>query len=362
MEEPRRTKGGNHRHLLTEMIFLVISAVVSGAGSWTEIELFGKSQLEWLRKFTPFKSGIPSHDTLGRVFSLIDYEQFSNCFVEWVATISKLTEGEVAAIDGKRLRGSFDTAGNQKAIHMVSAFATINGLCLGQEVCEEKSNEITAIPKLLELLAIKGCVVTIDAMGCQTEIAESIIKKGADYILAVKQNQKELYEQIQKVFQITNPASIHTEVDSGHGRVEQRKCVAIDDFRFFDIETKWKGLKSILKIESENFNKTTEQLQKEMRYYISSLPADAKEVSPKIRSHWLIEHKLHWVLDVVFGEDASRKRKGNSAKNFNLISKIALSLIPKESTKGISGKGISGKGKRYKAALDQKFREKILNI
>ncbi len=208
MEEPRRTKGGNHRHLLTEMIFLVISAVVSGAGSWTEIELFGKSQLEWLRKFTPFKSGIPSHDTLGRVFSLIDYEQFSNCFVEWVATISKLTEGEVVAIDGKRLRGSFDTAGNQKAIRMVSAFATINGLCLGQEVCEEKSNEITAIPELLELLAIKGCIVTIDAMGCQTEIAESIIKKGADYILAVKQNQKSFklltrLQFTQKLIQVT---------------------------------------------------------------------------------------------------------------------------------------------------------------
>lgn len=357
MSEPRKTSGGNHRHLLTEMIFLVISAVVSGASNWTEIEVFGKSQINWLRKFTPFKSGIPSHDTLGRVFSMIDYEQFSNCFVEWISSISKLSSGEVVAIDGKRLRGSYDDNCDKKAVHMVSAFATANGLCIGQEACGEKSNEITAIPKLLELLAIKGCTVTIDAMGCQTEIANAIIEKKANYILAVKENQKELYEQVKKMFEIKKPTLSHIEIDSGHGRIETRKCTVINDFRFFDVEKEWKGLQSIVKIESERFIKAKGVTQKETRFYISSLPAVPKLINQNIRSHWMVENKLHWMLDVVFGEDASRRRIGNSAKNFNLVAKIALSLITKENTKGISMKG-----KRYKAALDHSFREKILQI
>ncbi len=357
MQDPRTTYRGNLHHMLTDMIFLVISAVVSGANSWVDIEIFGKSQISWLKKFVPLKSGIPSHDTLGRVFAILDHEQFSQYFIEWVNTISSLTNGEVIAIDGKRMRGSYDNASGKNAIHMVSAFAALNGLCLGQTTCNEKSNEITAIPKLLELLSIQGCTVTIDAMGCQTKIAKKIKSKKANYILAVKENQKELSEQVEKTFKIAEPASIDTDIDAGHGRVETRKCTVVDDLRFFDVQKEWTGLKTIIKIESEQYIKSHKKTQKETRFYISDLPADAASINKKIRNHWSVENNLHWMLDVVFGEDASRKRKGNSAKNFNLISKIALSLITQEKTKGTSKKG-----KRYLAALDTGFREKILEI
>ena len=357
MTDPRTIYRGNLRHLLTDMIFLVISAVICGADDWYKIELFGKSQISWLRKFVPFAKGIPSHDTLGRVFSAIDYQEFGKYFVEWGNTMSELTDGEVVAIDGKRIRGSYDTNSGLNAIHMVSAFATENRICLGQVSCQDKSNEITAIPKLLELLAIKGCTVTIDAMGCQTAIAEKIRDKGADYILAVKENQKELYEQVEKVFGITKPASVDIDLDSGHGRIETRKCTVIDDLKFLDIEDKWKGLKTVIKIESERFIKSESKTQNEIRYYISNLPANAKSMNYKIRSHWAIENNLHWNLDVVFSEDSSRKRKGDSAKNFNIISKIALTFISKEETEKMSKNS-----KRFQAALDTEFREKILGI
>jgi predicted transposase YbfD/YdcC len=277
--------------------------------------------------------------------------------MEWGNTMGKLTHGEVVGIDGKRMRGSYDNASGLAAIHMVSAFAADNGICLGQVSCQEKSNEITAIPKLLELLAIKGCTVTIDAMGCQTEIAEKIRGKGADYILAVKENQKGLYEQVEKVSNITAPASVDVDLDSGHGRVETRKCTVIDDLRFFDVDNKWKDLKTVIKVESERFIKSGNKIQTETRFYISNLPADAKSINHKIRSHWAIENNLHWKLDVVFGEDGSRKRKGDSAKNFNIISKIALAFISKEDTAKMSNNS-----KRFQAALDTRFREKVLRI
>jgi predicted transposase YbfD/YdcC len=339
------------------MIFLVISAVISGANNWKEIELFGKSQILWLRKFVPLEKGIPSHDTLGRVFSVLDYKKFSQSFMEWIQTISSLAEGEVIAIDGKRLCGSSDKVLGIRAIHMVSAFASDNGLCLGQTTCDEKSNEITAIPELLDILSIKGCTVTIDAMGCQCKIAEKIIEKEADYILAVKDNQKELHEQIEKMFEINKPQSVDIDVDSGHGRIEIRKCEVVSNLAFFDVEKEWAGLKTVVKIESERFIQVEKRTQKEIRYYISSVAEEAKAMNQKIRKHWRIENNLHWILDVNFGEDSSSRRKGDSAKNFNLVSKIAISLLTKE----ISEKN-SMALKRYKAALDTDYREKVLKI
>jgi predicted transposase YbfD/YdcC len=337
------------------MIFLVISAVISGANSWQEIELFGRSQILWLQKFVPLEKGIPSHDTLGRVFSILDYEKFSQCFMEWVQTISNLSEGEVVAIDGKRMCGSSDKASGIKAIHMVSAFASGNGLCLGQKNCDEKSNEITAIPQLLDILSIKGCTVTIDAMGCQSKIAEKILEKEADYILAVKDNQKELHGQVSKMFKIHKPQSVDIEVDSGHGRVETRKCDVLSNLTFFDVEKDWAGIKTLVRIESERFIKVENKTQKETRYYISSLGEDAKALNKKIRMHWSIENSLHWILDVNFGEDSSSRRKGDSAKNFNLISKIAMSLLKKENSEKKSMNL-----KRFHAALDNSYREKVL--
>ncbi len=358
LTDPRTTYRGNLKHSLTDIIFLVISAVVSGADSWQSIELFGNNQQDWLRKYIVLPSGIPSHDTLGRFFSALDHQAFSHCFINWVKDLSVLTKGEVIAIDGKRLRGSYDSYSDKKAIHMVSAFATDNGLCLGQCVCGDKSNEITAIPELLEIIAIKGCTVTIDAMGCQTDIAQKIISKGAHYILAVKDNQKQLCEQVKKLLKITKPSSTDTTHNVGHGRVETRNCSVIDNLTFFDSDKQWKGLKTIIKIDTERFTKIDKKSQKETRYYISSLPPEAADINKKIRNHWAIENKLHWMLDVNFSEDASRKRMGYSASNYNIITKVALSLITKIETK----KGTSQKNKRYLAALSSEFREKVLKI
>jgi predicted transposase YbfD/YdcC len=358
LEDPRRTSKGNLRHSLTDIVFLVIAAVVSGADSWQSIEVFGKNQLDWLRKYVPLSTGIPSHDTLGRFFGSLDHPAFSKCFIDWASELSSLTKGEVVALDGKRLRGSYDRFSKKEAIHMVSAFAAGNGLCLGQVSCRDKSNEITAIPELLELIAIQGSTVTIDAMGCQTKIAEKIRAKGADYILAVKDNQKELHQQVKKMFNIARPSSTNVSVNVGHGRVETRKCSIIDNLVFFDSDVEWKGLKALVKIETERYSKLEKTTQRETRYYISSLSEDAAKINNMVRDHWSIENKLHWMLDVNFREDASRRRKGHSAENFNIIAKVALSLI----TKAPVEKPMSKSNKRYAAALSNSFREKVLQV
>jgi predicted transposase YbfD/YdcC len=337
-------------------MFLVISAVISGANDWVTIEIFGKGQLKWLRGFFPFKGGIPSHDTLGRVFASLDSQQFNACFMEWINQISKSTGGQIVPIDGKRLRGSYDKATGHPAIHVVSAYAARDHLCLGQVTTGDKSNEITAIPKLLDLLSLEGCTVTIDAMGCQTSISQKIIDKNADYVLGVKENQKGLLEQVEKVFTVTAPEDTFICHNTDHGRVETRKCSVILNLQFFDDYKDWPGIKSLVKIESERYFKNSGKTEKSTRYYISSLEREAKFINKAIRDHWAIENKLHWVLDVVFGEDASRKRKGNSANNFNIITKMALSLM--EDCKV----NLPRSQKRNRAAFDPEFREQLLKI
>lgn len=356
LKDPRRTDRGNIQHILSDMIFLVISAVISGAIDWTHIEIFGKNQINWLRKYAAFKNGIPSHDILGGVFSSIDSKQFTECFINWISSIAEISEGEVIAIDGKRLRGSYDHSKGKSAIHMLSAFASANRLCLGQVETSDKSNEITAIPKLLDLITTKGCIVTIDAMGCQKEIAEKIIEKKADYILAVKENQKELLSQTKKMFSGIADMNKNETIDAGHGRIETRKCSVVDDLQFFDIKQEWKTIKSVIRINSERYIKSTKKSSTETRYYISSLKADAKLINQAIRDHWTIENNLHWTLDVVFGEDASRKRKNNSAANFSLLTKIAMSMLAREDTK------MSMRAKRYQATISPQYREKVLKI
>jgi predicted transposase YbfD/YdcC len=357
LKDPRRENRGNHRHLLSDMVFLVISAVISGAVDWTHIEVFGKSQINWLRKYRPFKKGIPSHDVLGGVFSSIDTKEFTECFINWVSSIANITEGEVIAIDGKRIRGASNHSDTKSAIHVVSAFAADNRLSLGQVETSEKSNEIEAIPRLLEIIVTKGCIVTIDAMGCQKEIAKKIVEGKADYILAVKENQKELHEQVCKMFSGIAKQTTNTQTDVGHGRVETRTCYVVNDLVFMDEKEDWEKLRTVVKIESERFIKREKKTTKETRYYISSLPPDAEKINNAIRKHWSIENKLHWTLDVVFGEDASQKRKKNSAINFNIINKIALALLAKEQTEKLSIRA-----KRYKASMDIGLREKILRI
>jgi len=318
--------------------------------------VFGEAQIEWLRKYFPFEHGIPSQDTLGRVFAALDTDVFGKYFIEWTEGLCDLTDGDVVAFDGKTMRGSYDNQSNKSALHIVSAYAQKNRLCLGQIVTNQKSNEITAIPELLEMLSLEKATVTLDAMGCQKKIVEKIRAKNADYVIAVKNNQKELYDQIDKLFAIVKPSSEDLDYDVGHGRVEKRKCFVIDDFTFFDDNEDWKDLKSIVKIETKRFNKSTLKTNNESRYYITSHNAKASVLNQVIRNHWSIENNLHWMLDVVFDEDNSRKRKGNSPANFNIISKIALGIIERNQKKE------SKRQKRFRAGFDPEYRTELLNF
>lgn len=355
LEDPRRTNKGHFYYPLDEILFLVISAVVSGYQDWTSIQIFGNAKLDWLRRFFPYQHGIPSHDVIGKLFSRLDPIRFNECFIKWVNSLSELTSGEVVAIDGKTICGSGDSGKVHSAFHVVSAYAVENRLCLGQITVDQKQNEIVAIPEILDLLSIQGCVVTIDAMGCQKEIASKIREKEAGYVLMVKDNQKELKSQVEKMFRLQNDCEKNETIDAGHGRIETRLCKVIDDLTFMDDVEQWSGLKSVVQVTSERCIKKTGATSIEARYYISSLNASAARMNQIVRSHWSIENNLHWVLDVVFNEDSSLKKKDNSAINFNIVTKIALSLLEKEQTMKASKKG-----KRENAALDDRYREKVL--
>lgn len=355
LTDPRRTTKGNYYYPLDEVLFLTISGVISGMDNWTAICNFGKLKLDWLRIYFPFENGIPSHDVLGDIFAKIEANKFSKCFTDWINTLSTITKGEVVAIDGKTARKSNDKNTGKRALHIVSAYATENRICLGQYCVDEKSNEITAIPKLLELIVVKDCIITIDAMGCQKDIAKKIIKKDADYVLMVKDNQKILKQDIENTFVTSTPIQRSKKEDMGHGRIETRICEMTEDLTLIKNKNGWKGLKSVVKISSHRIDKHSGKSTEETRHYISSLPANADHLNDVIRKHWRIENNLHWVLDVVFKEDQSLKKKGNSALNFNIITKMALSLIDKDSSNKKS-KII----KRQSAALDDNYRAKLI--
>lgn len=355
LSDPRRTTKGNLKYTLEEILFLTVSACISGANGWTSIEVFGLSKLDWLRKFHPFENGIPSHDAISDLFSVLCPKAFGKCFMDWVNSIHHITSGLVVSLDGKTVRG-FTNKDKKASLHIVSAYASMNRITLGQVSVQEKSNEITAIPKLLELLTLEGCIVTIDAMGCQKEIATKICQKGADYILMVKGNQPELKEQIQKVFRLGNNIKIDVDITAGHGRVETRTCQITQALDFLDVKNNWKNLKSIVKISAVRYCKKTAKTSTEERLYITSLHDDPELLNNAIRSHWGIENNLHWELDVLFREDGQLKRLGNSAENFNIISKIALGLI--DNDKSVKN---SKPNKRLMAACDDKYREKLLN-
>ena len=341
-------------HLLEDIIFITIAAVICGAETWNDIENYGKLKKEWLGQYLQLPHGIPSHDTFNRFFSSLDPVQLEDSFLEWVRSVSELTAGEVVSIDGKTLRGS-RAAGSKSVVHMVSAWANVNQLSLGQVKVDEKSNEITAIPKLLNVLALKGCIVTIDAMGCQREIASQIISKEADYMLAVKGNQGCLEEDIERSIRYLKPSDQWQEDDFGHGRIENRRCMVYDTLSFIDRKERWVGLKTIVKVESTRYMKSTGKEEKETRFYISSLLPDAQTIGKAIRSHWGIENSLHWTLDVSFGEDKSRKRDGYSAQNFSIINRIALNLLKNEQSKKRSVKG-----KRLDAGWNNDYLLRIL--
>lgn len=350
-------------HKLHDILLTLVVGVICGADGWEAIEEVAHNKVALLKKYGSFENGIPVHDTIARVISAIAPDKLQHCFISWMKAAHIATKGEVIAIDGKTVRGSYDKQSKKNAIHMVSAFAANNGVVLGQIKTAEKSNEITAIPQLLDLLDIKGSIVTIDAMGCQRAIATKIKEKEADYVIAVKGNQGHLHQSIKDFFEICHEEEFsnvshqyHEEVDSGHGRVESRKYWISDTLiSIKDLTLKWSGLISVGMAESERH--INGKVSKEVRYFICSIKADAKMFAQAVRKHWSIENQLHWVLDVSFNEDLSRVRRGNAAENMSVLRHLVLNLLREETS---FQKGI--KAKRFKAALDTNYADKVLQL
>jgi predicted transposase YbfD/YdcC len=312
-------------HLLEDILLLALLAVICGAESYEAIELFGKSKLEFLKQIMDLPNGIPSHDTIERVMKRIDSVAFERAFIAWMRTLEKNSEGRIISIDGKTLRGSRDEGSGNYAIHLVSAWCSENEMVLGQVKTAFKANEIKAILELLDIVDVAGSVVTIDAMGCQREIAQKIVDKEADYILSVKQNQGTLYDEIAGVFAHKKPDDYFTQTEGDHGRIEQRSCSVIRQMTWIGEKDKWANLKSVIKIDATR--EIGQNITTEVRYYISSMEEDAAYFNKAARQHWGIENSFHWVLDVQFREDESRKRKAHSSENFAIIRRIAFNKI-----------------------------------
>ena len=401
--DPRAERA--QRHELLDIIVITICGVICGADNWVEIEEFGNARLEWLSRFLRLPNGIPSHDTFGRGFSRLDPDQFGACFMNWARSVAELTQGEVVAIDGKTLRRCHDRGQGRAPLHLVSAWAAQNHLVLGQTRTQAHSNEITAIPQLLALLELRGCIITIDAMGCQTEIAQQIVDGGADYLLAVKSNQGELYGNIQDLFQMAaqegslaeepvyhrpdyhrpdyhrpdyHRPDYHRQVDKGHGRLETRECWVITDpaeLAYVDPHRRWLGLKSVAKVcyrrgvhpqapqqapqqaPPQAPRDAPREAPTETRYYICSYQPAAASLLQASRQHWGIENSLHWVLDMAFDEDHCRVRTGPADQNLAVVRHLTLNLLKQERTAKV---GI--KAKRKKAGWDHDYLLKVLAI
>jgi predicted transposase YbfD/YdcC len=353
-------------HPLVEIVTIALCGVICGADDWVAIEAFGQEKEAWLRTFLRLPGGIPSHDTFGRVFARLDPNEFRQCFLAWVRAVVGEVGAQVVAVDGKTLRGSRDRSAGKEALHLVSAWATASGLVLGQVATDAKSNEITAIPTLLRLLALEGATVTIDAMGCQTAIAAQIMEQGADYVLALKDNHPALRDRVRLAFADARraagaplpladvaPAETH---DRAHGRAEARRCLAIGDpqyLAYIDPDGRWPNLRSVVLIES--VRRVGDTVTTEDRHYLASLPADAAQLARVIRSHWGIENRLHWVLDVAFHEDHSRVRDGHAPENLAILRHFALNLLRQD--RPVRGGGAT---KRLRAALNDAYLRSLL--
>ena len=370
IEDTRSIHG--RRHNLFVVIIMAICAVLCGANSFESIADFADAKIDWFKQFFDLPHGAPSADTFIRVFALIKPEVFETCFSSWIQATKETWEGETIAIDGKTLRGSYDTKNNLGALHLVQAFAVRSGLVLLQKEVNKKTNEITVIPKLLEALMLKGTVVTIDAMGCQKKIAEHIVNAEADYVLALKGNQGAFHEDVEQFLGKLIRGEVKRKYDyfetidpNNHGREEIRRCYAVGldqkdiTHKLFSHIMDWKNLKTVAAIASMRICKQTGETSMETRFYISSLKPDAQEIMTRAREHWGIENRLHYVLDVTFQEDSSRIRKINATKNFALVRKVGLNVInsfPYKQKKKIS----SIAGVRRTAGWNDKFLEELL--
>jgi predicted transposase YbfD/YdcC len=358
LTDPRNREG---TYPLVNIVVMALCAVVSGADDFVAIAKWAKTKEDWLANFLDMSSGIPSHDRFNAILGAIKPPEFERCLLRWITALHEITDGQVIAIDGKTLRRSFDAASSKAAIHMVSAWATANHISLGQVVTDAKSNEITAIPKLLEMLEIKGCLVTIDAMGCQREIAQKIVDAKADYVLAVKDNQPKLHDAIREYFEqhmendCESIACRRFEThEKGHGRIDDRYYFLAKLPEDFPLKEKWPGLKAI-GIAIRNTEHKRGPNSDDVRYYIASRYLSGEKFAAAVRDHWGIENSLHWQLDVTFGEDASRLRKGHADTNFSLLRRTSLSLLKNEKTAKV---GV--KNKRLCAAWDDDYRLNVL--
>jgi predicted transposase YbfD/YdcC len=356
LQDPRQQ--GKVCYPLDEILLLCLLAVLAGAECFTEIALFGEKKLEFLRRFRPFKDGTPAHDHLGDILAVLDAEQFQRCFVAWVGAVTGVPAG-VIAIDGKTVRRSGHKKSGKAPIHMVSAFAARQRVVLGQVKIAEKSNEIIAIPKLLEMLAIEGAIITIDAMGCQRDIAQKIIDKKADYVLALKGNQGSLREDVelfvteQKAKDFADAKiSQDTTVDADHGRIETRTTTVINDVEWLQKRHNWPGLKAVVMV--ERTREIAGKVEQDTCFYITSLMMLASLLGPLIRSHWTIENNLHWILDMIFRDDECRVRTDHAPANFTTIKHMALNLLRRPAGKQ------SLRGKRKAAGWDDDFLESLV--
>ena len=358
VEDPR---SGNARcHKLSDILFMAIAAAVAGADTWYDIADFAESHLSFFKKYLELPGGIPSHDTFNRVFSIIDPAILEAHYQEWIADYIKLKAGDIVSIDGKTIRGAGER-GDEGYVHMVSACESESGISLGQIKVDEKSNEITAVPKLLDMLDVKGCTITMDAMGCQKSIAEKIVEKKAHYLLAVKENQHGLLEGIKETEQLCNPSCKHYDLDCDHGRVEERTCRVYRDLSCIRGSWNWAGLSAVVVQESKRYDKKTGSETVEKRYYITNMPRGrAASIAYAIRSHWSVENKLHWALDVTLGEDRSSKKRCNAAENFSRLMRVVLFLLRRDKKRCIPGCNKSLQRKRKTAGWDENVLERLL--
>ncbi len=359
LTDPRAEHSIDHR--LIDIVIITICAVICGANNWVEIENYGHDKKEWLQQFLELPHGIPSHDTFMRLFARLKPEQLQQCFLNWIEAVSQITKGQVIAIDGKSLRSALERGQSRGAIHMVNAWATENRLVLGQTKVTAKSNEITAIPKLLKILTIEGCLISIDAMGCQTEIAQTIIEQQGDYVLALKANHKNLYEDVVQLFKFARQQDwkdieheYYQTINKGHGRIEIRRHWTMENTEYLCGSEQWKGLQTIGLVESER--RVNHQTAIEQRYYLLSIKSDAQRFAEAVRSHWTIENQLHWILDVGFQEDKVKGCLGYSAENLAVVRHLAVNLLTHENTaKG----GVHAK--RLKAGWNNNYLTLVLN-